>query len=164
MAQPSNFRLLKRTRRKPEKGDIFVFQHVRSPDQFFFGRVISTDALTAGTNEIKTISVYIYANGSKEKHDIPELKLDNLLIPPFGTNTLAWTRGYFETVMSLPLRVEDVPARQCFQRLAGEYFDECGKRMPGPVEPVGSFGIKGPAGIDDLVGRAIENLITSSRK
>lgn len=33
----------KRTRRKPEPGDIFTFQMGQFPERFYFGRVVATD-------------------------------------------------------------------------------------------------------------------------
>jgi hypothetical protein len=62
---PTNLGVLKRSRKKPEVGDISV---MLSPDgKYLFRRVIRTDAL----GPMKALLIYIYANRSESK-EVPE--------------------------------------------------------------------------------------------
>ncbi len=62
---PTNLQVLKRSRRKPEVGDVFAM--LPPDDKYLFGRVIRTDAL----GRMKALLVYIYANRSESK-EAPE--------------------------------------------------------------------------------------------
>lgn len=152
----TNLRVLKKTKRKPEAGDIFVFQLEPLPDKYFFGRVVATDTTIGNIKEIGVVLIYLYRNFSIDKTNIPSLKTSDLLVPPIGTNTLAWTRGYFETVTSGVNSKEDVLQQHCFlDPLRGWYFDEYSNRLPGPIEPVGIDGLSGISSIDIKISKAL---------
>lgn len=146
-----NLIVLKRTRRSPEVGDIFVMQ---PPDgQFLYGRVISTDAL--GPMGVGCVLIYVYRARSSRKTDVPNLFRGQLLVPPMMTNKLPWTKGYFEFVENRPLAPMDRLSQHSFVDTRGWYFDEDGNRLSGPVEPVGSWGLDSFRTIDDKISRAI---------
>ena len=154
MKSLTNMLVLKKTRRKPESGDIFVFQVAKYPERFFYGRVVATDTTIGNITEIGVVLVYLYRTSSPDKICIPSLSISELLVPPFGTNTLAWTRGYFEVVKSGDNSSEVLP-QHCFKDSGGRFFDEYGNRLPGPIEPVGVYGLFGIEGIDAEIGRAL---------
>ena len=66
-----------------------------------------------------------------------------------------WSEGVFETVGNIPLGDGDVLDQHCFRRWNGKYFDECSNQLPGPVEPVGDFGLHSFRTIDDDISDAL---------
>lgn len=149
-----NLIILKKTRRAPEVGDIFVMQ---PPDeQFLYGRVISTSAMIGPIEDC--ILIYLYRARSTEKKAIPQLLRGQLLVPPMMTNKLPWTKGYFEYIENRPLTPLDLLPQHCFARSwtnPPQYFDELGNRMAGPIEPVGEYGLQSYRTIDDKISQAL---------
>ena len=153
-----NLRVLKRSRKKPRPGDVFVFQLKCQPGRYRFGRVIMTDASIGGFQNV--ILVYLYKATSSSKREIPHLSPRDLLIRPAGTNRLPWTRGYFETVAHEELRDEDRLPMHCFRStVRGGLFDERGRRLEKvvapPGVPVGEYGLDSYRTIDDEVSEAL---------
>jgi len=146
-----NLAVLRKTRRDPKAGDIFA---MLPPDgQFLYGRVINTDANPLGVGGV--ILLYIYRARSSEKRAIPDLRRGELLVPPLITNKRPWTMGYFEHLKEAPLTALDHLPQHCFRDVRGWYFDEAGKRLHGPVEPVGQWGLHSFRTIDDEVSKAL---------
>jgi hypothetical protein len=150
-------RILRRSRPRLAAGDIFAYQHAHRPERYYFGRVVSTEAHLLRIPEIRLVLIYLYDAWSHDKHTIPELRPDRLLLPPIGTNRIAWTRGYFENVASRPLCPGDLLPQHCFTDGAN-FFDEQRRSLPGPVEPVGRCGVCGIGLIDELIGAALQPL------
>jgi hypothetical protein len=146
-----NLAVLKKTRRAPKVGDIFVMQ---PPDgQFLYGRVIS---VTAAIGPIMNcILIYVYRQRSAEKDVVPVLLRGQLLVPSMMTNRLAWARGYFEPVEHRPLTHMDQLPQHCFHDPDRGYFDEYSNQLPGPVEPVGTWGLHSFRTIDDEISKAL---------
>ncbi len=72
------------------------------------------------------------------------------------TNKLPWSKGYFQTVDHWPLEPGDLLRQHCFLSGArARYFDEAGNELPGPVEPVGDYGLHSFRTIDDAVSDAL---------
>jgi hypothetical protein len=71
------------------------------------------------------------------------------------TNTLPWSKGYFETVAHLPLSAEDVLPRHCFRSSSGKYFDEICNELPREEQPCGDWGLHSFRTIDDDVSDAL---------
>ena len=72
------------------------------------------------------------------------------------TNRLGWTRGYFQTVATGPLEPAMRLEQHCFWTSTREKcFDEFSNELPGPVEPVGSWGLANFRTIDDDLSRAL---------
>lgn len=154
--QPTNLRVLCKRGRKPSLGDIFAFQVNALPDRFFFGRVIATDTLIGNMPTPTVILIYLYRVTSQTKSEVPALGRQDLLVPPIGTNTVAWTRGFFETIRNAALTDRDRLKQHCFEdALTGRYLDEYGHRLSGPTEPVGFYGLSGVGSIDDKVSAAL---------
>jgi len=146
-----NLVVLKKSRRQPAAGDIFVMKPGRTP--FLFGRVIKTDANAGGFPNANLIYIYKFRSMSKEV-DV-ELHPDGLLLPPIMTNNLPWSRGYFEYVGNRQLQAGDCLARHCFRDERGWYFDETGKRLRSPVDPIGEWGLHSFRTIDDAISIAL---------
>lgn len=146
-----NLAVLKKSRHVPKPGDIFV---MLPPDgRFLFGRVIDTDANPLGVGGATLI--YVYRARGVRKTPVPELLRGQLLVPPMMTNRQLWTRGYFEQLENRPLSDFDRLSRHCFKDSRGWYFDERGKRLDAPLEPVGQWGLHSYRTIDDEISRAL---------
>jgi len=152
---PTNLKILKRTRRKPEPGDIFAFQLELLPERYFFGRVVATDTKIGGFRDGGVILIYLYKTSSEDKTKIPTLHPSELLVPPIGTNGLPWSLGFFEVVKSGPNSVADLLPQHCFRDVRGWFFDEHGNRLPAVVEPVGVYGLSGIGSIDHKISQAL---------
>lgn len=147
-----NLAALKKSRRAPQEGDIFVMQ---PPDgQFLFGRVIDTNARPF-TADWRGVLIYVYRLRSAVKTPLPELLRGHLLLPPMMTNRLPWSKGYFEHLENRPLLPVDRLPQHCFRDIRGGYRDQAGNAVPGPVEPVGVFALKSYRTIDDAISEAL---------
>jgi hypothetical protein len=148
----TNLAVLKKSRHRLREGDVFV---MRLPDRLYlYGRVISTNA-KAGWSMPGAILIYVYRSRSTRKAAVPTLALGDLLLPPMMTNRLGWSRGYFETIGHRRLKPSDVLRQHCFEDFAGRYFDETAAELPGPIEPVGMWGLHSYRSIDDEISKAL---------
>jgi hypothetical protein len=146
-----NLAVLKKSRRAPQVGDIFV---MLPPDgRYLFGRVISTDANPLGVGG--AILYYVYRVRSIEKSPPAQFDRTALLIPPGMVNRLPWSRGYFEFVENRPLAADERLEQHCFKDSRGWYFDELGERLADPTEPVGTFGLQSFRTVDDRISAAL---------
>ncbi len=152
----TNMRILKKTRRKPEQGDIFVFQLKQLPDRYYFGRVVSIDTKIGGFRDGGIILIYLYRTWSPDKLSIPALSTSELLIAPIGTNALPWTRGYFEVVATGQNNPTDLLPQHCFKdAFRGRFVDEFGNVLSNPVEPIGFDGLHSFITIDVEISKAL---------
>jgi hypothetical protein len=153
MRPDTNLMVIKRSRHKPERGDIFVMQ--LPSGEYLFGRVVLADlprerAPVPGANLI-----YIYDIVTSDKLVPRDLVPQRLLIPPIFTNALGWVRGYFETLEKRQIRKEDLLARHCFRRWTGDYVDERGNALAMPIGSCGTWGLASYREVDDLVSDAL---------
>ena len=146
-----NLVVLKKSRRRPKVGDIFVL--LASDQLYLYGRVIATDVNAGGFPGSNLI--YIYSSRSKVKHSVPVLQRGQLLVPPIMTNNLPWVRGYFEFIENKPLLTMDRLRQHCFRDSRRWYFDEYGNRLQQAVEPVGDWGLHSFRTIDDAISKAL---------
>jgi hypothetical protein len=147
-----NLRVLKKSQRQPELGDVFVMQ--LDSANLLFGRVVSIDANPLGVGG--GILIYIYRAKAPSKTSVPTLDRNRLLIPPLITNKLPWSRGYFEHIQSRPLEVGDVLTQHRFwDPLRGIFRDEQGNVVPDPSEPCGTWGLHSFQTIDDELSKAL---------
>jgi hypothetical protein len=63
--------------------------------------------------------------------------------------------SYFEFVENRPLTPMDRLPKHSFKDTRDWYFDEHGNRLPGPVEPVGQWGLHSCRTIDDELSKAL---------
>lgn len=144
--------VLKPSRKKLLEGDIFALRILDGP--YMFGRVIRV-AENGGPMRVGFLLIYIYKATSDDKHVIPVLCREDLLIPPQPVNRLPWSRGYFEVVAHCPLTENDVLPVHCFKRYRKGFVDEYGDPLPDRVEPCGIYGLSSYRTIDDDICRAL---------
>lgn len=147
-----NMKVLKRTRRRPKEGDLFVYQIV--DHDYGFGRVIDT----SGGGGPESILIYFFNAFSPEKNRIPELSNKRLLIPPIFSMPWPWQSGHFETVLSEPLDPQSVLPEHCFEQRRFRlirYVDEHGCELPRRLEPCGKWGIASTGYIDIVLSEAL---------
>lgn len=146
----TNLQILKPSRKKLRAGDLFAMQ--LPDDRFLFGRVVTTEARIGAMEGAILIYVYRPRFDSMEVPERSALSAGELLVSPMMTNRLPWSRGYFETVAHWPLEPGDVLTQHCFLRSEPAcYFDEQSNVLPGPVEPVGDWGLHSFRTIDDEI-------------
>lgn len=146
-----NLQVLKKSRKKPVAGDIFVF---KIDDHFRFGLVVSTEA-TAGFGE-NFILVYLYDYISSSPLLDHELSTDHLLIPPIVSAYPLWTHGYFQTIDSRRIEQQEILRQHCFgEPDEDKYYDEFGNRLKEKSEPCGLPGLVTERGIDEELSKAL---------
>lgn len=147
-----NMRVLKKSRRRPKPGDIFIFQ---MPDKLYrYGRVIRVDATIGGFPGCTLL--YIYSVTSETKMPVPVLKRDELLLPPKGTNRQPWLKGYFETLEYRQLELDELLPAHCFWDPVYErYVDADGQQLDRRCEPCGFDALSSYRTIDDDVSKAL---------
>ena len=154
-----NMIVLKRTRKRPIPGDMFVFKMAQLPDRFYWGRVIKTGT-RLGTIEVNDFPMlYIYNVWTPESSPPPleQLLPVNLLIPPLATNFRPWTMGYFQPAGNRPLLPGEVLPVHCFKfpGFESRYVDEYRVRLEKRIEPCGICGIGSFRTVDDKVSKAL---------
>lgn len=104
----------KRTRRKPQAGDVFVVQMPGST--FVTGRVVHCKSAVMGLDSDGRGSslVYFYVTTTSDPSSIRAPLAPVLLIPPQITNDMGWTRGYFRFLFNSPMRKEELLPRHVF--------------------------------------------------
>jgi hypothetical protein len=150
-------RVLKRSRKAPRAGDVFVFQLHGS--EYYFGRVICTSARHGSTNNLYLL--YFYDTHRLSKLPVPALARDRLLFPPIVAGRELWTSGYLETVANVPLQEGDTFSVHCFEsapiRPGGRtcYVDEYDNPLERRYEPCSVRGMTTIVGVNNRVKRAL---------
>lgn len=149
-------RIAKGSRKRLQPGDVFAFR-MRQDRLFRYGRVIRTDT-NIGIDKGNTILVYIYKSCSPEKHLVPVLRKEDLLLPPLGINDTGWREGYFETMENRPLGTNDVLQVHCFKDPIGtkhRYVDADGNVLARRHEPCGFYALGGYGSVDLKASKAL---------
>lgn len=102
------------------------------------------------------VLIYVYSARSQRKTPPPQLRPDQLLIPPIMTNKLPWRKGYFEFLEHAALDDRDRLERHCFwDSILKRYMDEHNHVVATPLEPVSEWGLHSFRTIDDAVSKAL---------
>ncbi|MFF2158118.1 immunity 26/phosphotriesterase HocA family protein [Paenibacillus chitinolyticus] len=151
----TELRVLKRTRKNPQDGDIFVMEP--KENLFYFGKVINDSVESKNPFFKGWYLVYLYNTPSDTKEIPDNLDPNNLLIPPMVINKQGWLKGYFETIGSEIVTDEEKSidfgfwdmTREKFYSLSGEVL----KKKP---EIFTGYGLISYGGI----GRGIHRLLS----
>jgi hypothetical protein len=148
-----NLAFLKKSRKKPEVGDVFVFQLIFEPEQYRFGMIASMTAWLGAFKD--TTLVYIYDHLGNNKDDYPDFSEKKILLPPQAINHLGWSSGFFETVghMDLETHPEYKFPQHHFASFVrpGVFYDEFNEQVLNPIEPIGVHGLGNHRTIEDKV-------------
>jgi hypothetical protein len=150
-------RVLKPSRRPIHKGDVFVALPKDQIQKYLFGRVISDEARIGPWESVYLVYVYDFRSDKKQIPTKEALQPSRLLIPPFMTDRLAWSKGLFETIGSEPIANTDVQPTHVFRRWNGEFVDELGHVVSAPARPqdVPGLGLTTLSGISSAIGKAL---------
>jgi hypothetical protein len=151
---PLLFKQLTPSRKKRHDGDVFV---MRLDEGYLCGRVVTTSA-KIGPDYPGFNLLYFYSGFYEQIADIDPaaLRPDDLLILPAITNNQGWLRGYFETVVNVPLSPSDVLPVHHFRHIAtGEYVNEFAERVTTPLAPIAMQGLRSYLTIEDSIARAL---------
>lgn len=148
---PLNMKVLRKTRKFPEQGDIFVYKI--DDNGYRWGRVIKNDLRMMDFQNV--ILVYFYNVITKDK-EIPKLNKDSLLIPPTLLSKWPWSRGYFEKIVNAPLEKEDVLSTHYFRDLAFKVCrNEKGEVLPNCIEFSDIYAIGNDTTIDRMLSKRL---------
>ncbi|WP_405079952.1 immunity 26/phosphotriesterase HocA family protein [Paenibacillus chitinolyticus] len=116
----TELRILKRTRKSPRVGDIFVMEP--KENLFYFGKVINANVVSKNPLFNGGYLIYLYNYPATTKEIPDHLSPNNLLIPPIVTNKQGWLKGYFETVGSRDATSEEKNLDYGFWHSTSEKF------------------------------------------
>ena len=150
-----NLLFLRRSRKKPEVGDVFVMR--LKDGRNLPGRVVLADLPRGAAPMPGAYLVYVYRPSPPERRfDFAQMTPDELLIAPQFINRLGWARGYYETVANRPLAPEDLLPVHCFWDVTRRSFcDETGRILAARSEPCGTWTLGNYLLVDDLVSDAL---------
>ena len=159
MVETKYLRPMKRSRRRPAPGDVFVMNLTNG--RYLYGRVILADrprevAPMPGSNLIQVYDLVT----DKPVPDAP-LSPERLLIPPLFINRLPSTVGLFATIASRALLEGDRLRCYCFRRWTGAFLDENGDQLGQRSEPCGDWSLASYGVLDNAVGDALGHLATT---
>lgn len=151
----TNIKVLKRSRTKPEVGDVFAMQ--LPDDQYIFGRVVGAELEPPHAPMPLSYLIYVYSLRSTDRQpDLNVLQPDRLLLPPVFINRMPWTKGYFENVAHQGLEEHMLLQQHCFWDAArARYVDEQQNPLPREVPPCGDWGLSSYRWLDDQVSDAL---------
>lgn len=160
---PPALEQLTRSRKRVRAGDVFSLRPVGH--DFFFGRVVDTDSTLGNWHGVLLVYIYDLTSSRNELPSLDLLRPPSLLLPPVGTGSQAWTRGFFETVGHVPLEPSDLLAQHCFKVLGRDndvYVDERGCSLEQRTEPVGRYAFESYETIGDEILAVLERRATAS--
>jgi len=149
--KPNDYQLkvIKRVRRKPVEGDIFVL----SPREgvYFYGRVLKASISHVSINSFTHGKhlVFIFRCQSKEINiDAFNPNYEEILIRPAIVDDSYWSRGYFFTIGNEPINDEERGLDIGFYNvMTGKFFTESGVEMDHRPKFLGIEGIATIIGI-----------------
>ncbi|MBN2488860.1 MAG: immunity 26/phosphotriesterase HocA family protein [Methanosarcinaceae archaeon] len=145
---------IKRSRKKPKVGDVFVIQPRDSI--YFYGKVIKTNIETKDPFIKGMITIFIYKKSRREFKLPKHLNPKELLIPPCIVNLRGWTMGYFFTLGNIGLTEEDRVLNYGFRDSRGRFLTEEHTELKEKPDIVGTYGLGSYGAVAYEVTRALE--------
>ena len=130
--------VLEASRKKIKAGDLFVFQMSQEVNLYRFGLVIKNDFNLGPFPNCNL--VYLYEASSKFIDEVPELNREKLLIPPFVTNNLAWSKGFFLTIGNIVPGEAEIFSEHFFRDTSGNLYNDSGVRVKKSSRTCGNLG------------------------
>ncbi|MBA2853958.1 hypothetical protein HNP89_001936 [Methanococcus maripaludis] len=148
--------LIKRSRKKPVVGDIFVIQPRKSV--YFYGKVIEVNDHFR-TFDAELYVILIYKDKSSKLEMTDNLSPDNILVPPMIVNRKGWTSGYFYTVENTELTEEEKNLDYGFKYIITDCFmfhKATGEKLDHEPLILGTYGIGSYGTVAYEVTKALE--------
>jgi hypothetical protein len=146
---------IKRSRKKPKVGDVFVIQPRESI--YFYGKVIEINNIFQSIEGVNIAVILVYKQATK-KLELPDyLDSNELLIPPQIVNFTGWTMGYFFTVGNMELTCEDLNLDYGFERKRSvlSYYSAIGQKLDYKPSTIGFYGLGGYGAVAYEVTKAL---------
>lgn len=152
----TNLRVIKASRKKPERGDVFAMQ---IPDgTYIFGRVIRANLAPPQAPMPEAYLIYVYQVQSETLvAPMEALGPDGLLLPPVFINQMPWVKGFFHTVTSPTVSPADLLDRHCFwDGLRDVHIDENQRVVTSPSSRLcGEWSLMSYRWLDDQISDAL---------
>lgn len=160
--QPKILRRLKSSKEKPKSGDVFVMQR-KDNEKYMYGLVVSDSihlkTLSGHISNYDLLLVYIYKYQNESIFPLPDLKKEDLLLPPEIQGYQGWITGYYMTTSHIDIKKHDVLEKHVFWKAFGrdkdgnsEYVDEYGNKVGfGKKVNISSYGMGTHYTIDALL-------------
>jgi hypothetical protein len=147
-------RILKKSRSNILPGDIFTLS--LNEGEYYFGKIIKTNVSVFSEDNFL---VYIYNYLTKDRTEIPELKLINLLTYPILISNQVFQKGYFEKVGHDDAYLNEIfPAHIFFDPLKENYVTEFGKVTDKPQSEVGIYGIVSQSSLATILEKSLKSI------
>ena len=106
-ARGENFKVIKRTRRQPNDGDIFVC--TINGTVYYYGKILKASIVNPSDNWTNGCILACLFRDKTTVKNLDNFKgsYDNLLLAPFIVTKQYWTGGWFETIGNVPLDERD---------------------------------------------------------
>lgn len=131
---------MKKSRKKPCDGDIFVLQPF--PRRFYYGKVIQTDLQSTDSFIRGMLLIYIYNYNTTEKKIVDHLEEKDLLIAPMVVNKQPWMKGFFETIGNVEVTETEKNVDFGFWDVLRDcYVDTAGRRLEAPPRYCSTYGL-----------------------
>ena len=144
---------LRKSRKDPVEGDVFTYTFDRK--RYYWGRVVRTGARVGPFPNC--LLLYFFAAPSGSPDEVPQLRKEDLAVPPLLTNKRPWTMGYFVTAAHFDITEADRFSRHCFKHpVSGKVYDEDGIEVADGCKPLGSYLLHSYQTIADELARALK--------
>ena len=151
----NNLILLKKDRKKPKEGDLFVLEP--SEGLYCFGKVIISNVESKDSFINGMYLIYIYDIFSEEKQVPQELDPDKLMFAPVVVNTQLWLKGFAETITNIAVTEKEKNLEYGFWHVGKEiYVDIHGDRLGYIPKISGIFGLGSYGIIGKEIHKAME--------
>ena len=159
-AKGENFKVIKRTRRQPNDGDIFVC--TINGTVYYYGKILKACIVNPSDEWINgCILACLFRDKTTVKNlDNYKGSYDNLLLTPFIVTKQYWTGGWFETIGNVPLDERDFSLDYGFYEAygfgpMGGFYKETGEGMDHIPKYMSSLGIETLIGVYRGVKREV---------
>ena len=135
-------RRMRGQRRMHEAGDWFVLQ-LDSDATYRIGRIVKAGDATDDSRFPGGILAYVFEPVFEAiPASTPNVKVTQLLMPPFFTHKAMWSRGYFNTFANTLTEPDQILHQHCFYDSAADwYVDENDRPLDARYEPCGLFSL-----------------------
>lgn len=147
---------IKKSRKRPKEGDIFVVKH--KSGLYFYGKVIKTNIVSEWSFINGTKLIYIYKNPTKTIEMPKKLDCNQLLTAPLIVDSTGWTRGFLLNIGREEVTNEELSLNYgFFVDMKHNYIDEKGEILHIKPNIYTDFSVSTYMGIAYEITKALES-------